>query len=97
MKKEITLNVCEPLTLSNINRILLNLTKQIIPQEQCHYVIDLSSASQCDSAGLAGIIELLRKMKKNQNTVVFKGVPQQMQLLADFCGVDSLLLKELEV
>lgn len=53
--------------------------------------LDLSEVSQCDSAGLALLIEAKRICKKLNKTCKIQGMPKTIQALAEFCGVDAIL------
>lgn len=55
-------------------------------------VICLSEVSQCDSAGLALLIEAKRLAKKYHKTLVIQGITKVVQDLAVFCGVEDILL-----
>lgn len=55
------------------------------------FVIDLKGINQCDSAGLAMMIDLKRLARRQNNQINFVNLPKQMKALADFCGVSSIL------
>ncbi len=52
--------------------------------------IDLSGVLQCDSAGLALLIEAKRLCQRHGKHLVVEGMPTQVSALAEFCGVHSL-------
>lgn len=53
--------------------------------------LDLKDVDQCDSAGLAWLIEAKRLSKKHQKGLVIEGLPTQIAILAEFCGVEDVL------
>ena len=53
--------------------------------------IDLSAVSRADSAGVALLIEWLRQAKRNNKTIRFSNMPEQMHEIATVSGVDKLL------
>lgn len=53
--------------------------------------IDLSEVEQCDSAGLALLIEAKRLSRQYHKTLTIKGMPRVVLSLATFCGVESML------
>lgn len=53
--------------------------------------IDLSSVKQCDSAGLALLIEATRMGKQYKIPLRIKGLPKKVYALAKFCGVEEIL------
>lgn len=55
------------------------------------FCIDLSEVHQCDSAGLALLIEARKLCAKNQKHLQVIGFSKKTHSLAEFCGVDSLL------
>lgn len=57
-------------------------------------VLDLSQVEQCDSAGLAFLIEA-KRLAREQNLVCrIEGLTRSVQALAEFCGVDGILESE---
>ena len=53
--------------------------------------IDLGSVKQCDSAGLALLIEATRMGKQYKIPISVKGLPEKVYALAKFCGVEEVL------
>jgi phospholipid transport system transporter-binding protein len=53
--------------------------------------VDLSGVAHCNSAGLALLIEWLRIARANNQSIVFRHLPTQMQNIARVCGVDNKL------
>lgn len=52
--------------------------------------LDLSNVTQCDSAGLALLIEAKRLCHAKKKFLAIQGMPEAIQALATFCGVESL-------
>lgn len=55
-------------------------------------VVNLSDVVQCDSAGLALLIESKRLCRENDKTCKIIGMTEEIQALAEFCGVSDILL-----
>jgi len=53
--------------------------------------LDLHDVTQCDSAGLALIIEAKRLCKQYNKTLTIEGVSKAIYALADFCGLEAML------
>ena len=53
--------------------------------------VDLQQVGQCDSAGLALLIDLLRTARQYKKPISFGGVPKQLKVLAQFSGVTDFL------
>ena len=53
--------------------------------------LSLAEVDYSDSSGLALLIELRRKSRQVNKTLIFCHMPQQMVALAEFCGVRALL------
>ncbi|CDZ78705.1 anti-anti-sigma factor [Legionella massiliensis] len=54
--------------------------------------VDLSEVTHCDSAGLALLIEARRLCNAQKKTCIITGMPKMILALAEFCGVDGMLL-----
>ncbi len=54
--------------------------------------IDLSNVSHCDSAGLAFLIEAKRLAREYKKSCLIIGMTKSIQALAEFCGVDKMLM-----
>ena len=55
-------------------------------------MIDLSSVSESDSAGLALLIEWLSVAKQAKRALRYENIPEQIQELARLSDVEPLLL-----
>lgn len=53
--------------------------------------LDLSDVKQCDSAGLALLIEAKRLCRKHNKIFTIEGMPKSIYALAEFCGVEAML------
>lgn len=54
-------------------------------------ILNLSQVDQCDSAGLAFLIEARRLAQERQLICHIEGMTRAVHALAEFCGVDSIL------
>ncbi|MGQ3891241.1 STAS domain-containing protein [Legionella sp. CNM-4043-24] len=54
-------------------------------------ILDLSQVEQCDSAGLAFLIEAKRLARDHHLECRIEGVTRAVQSLAEFCGVNGTL------
>lgn len=53
-------------------------------------ILDMSTVEQCDSAGLALMIEAKRLADSGHKTCQFRAIPESVWKLARFCGVESV-------
>lgn len=53
--------------------------------------LDLSNVVQCDSAGLALLIEAKRLCLKHCKILTIEGMPKVISAWAKFCGVETIL------
>lgn len=53
--------------------------------------IDLSKVTASNSAGLALLVEWLKYGKQENKTIIFSGMPPQLQSIAKVAGVDLIL------
>ena len=53
-------------------------------------ILDMSSIEQCDSAGLALMIEAKRLADSGHKACQFRAIPESVWNLARFCGVESV-------
>lgn len=54
--------------------------------------LDLRDVIHCDSAGLALLIEAKRLSKQYHKALVIEGMPKVISALAEFCGVEAMLV-----
>jgi len=59
--------------------------------DQREIVIDLGQVSRSDSAGVALLIEWMRRAGRRNKTIRFLNIPQQMLEIAKVSGVDKIL------
>lgn len=62
-------------------------------RETSDVVVDFSSVTESDSAGLALLIEWLRLARQANRRIRFEDVPEQIMALARISEVDDLLLE----
>lgn len=55
-------------------------------------IIDLSDVTQCDSAGMALLIESKRLCKEHRQSCKIIGMSPAILSLAEFCGVQNILV-----
>lgn len=72
-----------------------HLLKYLQNQKSASIQIDLSDVKQCDTAGLAFLIEARRMCIQYKKSLEIIGLSSDMIALAEFCGVGSMLLGEL--
>jgi len=53
--------------------------------------IDLSGVVRADSAGLALLIEWVRRANKQRHKMVFRNMPEQMSAIVGLVGLDEVL------
>lgn len=64
-------------------------------KDKADITCDLSHVTQCDSAGLALLIEAKRLAHKYGKDCQFSGMTRDIKVLAEFCGVNQILWAEL--
>ncbi len=74
------------LTFSNINRKTVDILNNYAQPRRL--IIDLVQIDRADSAGLALLIEWIKKAAKNQQQICFKNIPEQLVSLAALSGFD---------
>ena len=58
--------------------------------------LDLSHVSLCDSAGLALLIEAKRMSRQFNKPFKISSMPEAICALAEFCGVEAILINDNE-
>lgn len=53
--------------------------------------LDLKHVVQCDSAGLALLIEAFRLCQRDKKAFKIESMPKTIHALAQFCGVEAML------
>ncbi|MDX2346316.1 MAG: STAS domain-containing protein [Legionella sp.] len=76
---------------AELKRFLVLLNKH----KKTSVLFDLSQVLQCDSAGLALLIEAKRLCKLRQQDFLIQNMSNTMTDLATFCGINNLFLGEL--
>ena len=60
--------------------------------QDAEVVVDLGNVEQCDSAGLAFLIEVKRIAQECGRIVKIINMPEETRALAEFYGISNLLL-----
>lgn len=79
------------MTFTTVQKDCARLLKFYRNNKQSVMVVDLSEVKQCDSAGLALLIEAKRLAKQKKRACKIIGMPKEVQALAQFCGVETIL------
>jgi phospholipid transport system transporter-binding protein len=79
------------LTFNSVVEIRAKLYQALMADGSARFCLDLSDVKQCDSAGLALLIEARKLCKKNNKILAIIGMPSETQSLAEFCGVKGIL------
>ncbi len=79
------------LTFKSVVSVRAKLYDALMNCNSTRFCLDLSEVTQCDSAGLALLIEAKKLCKKNNKIFEVIGISAQTQSLAEFCGVESIL------
>ena len=79
------------LTFDTVQSDNLRLLKLMSDNSTTSIRLDLQDVTQCDSAGLALIIEAKRLCRQHKKTLEIVGVSAPISSLAEFCGVEAIL------
>lgn len=79
------------LTFKSVVSVRSKLNKALIDDSSNRFCLDLSDVTQCDSAGLALLIEAKKLCRQNDKTLEIIGISTETQSLAEFCGIKSFL------
>lgn len=79
------------LTFKSVVSVRTRLYKAVIDNTSDRFCLDLSDVSQCDSAGLALLIEARKLCIQSNKIFEVIGMSPEIQSLAEFCGVKSIL------
>lgn len=79
------------LTFKTVVSVRAKLYKALIDDTTSRFCLDLSEVKQCDSAGLALLIEARKLCKQSNKTFEVIGMSPETHSLAEFCGVESIL------
>ena len=79
------------LTFKSVVTIRAKLNAALTDSSDLLFCLDLSEVTQCDSAGIALLIEARKMCKQSNKKLVVIGLSQETQSLAEFCGVNGLL------
>lgn len=53
-------------------------------------IVDMQTVARVDSAGVALMLDWIRRSRARRQTLTFRNVPQQMISIAELCGVGHL-------
>lgn len=81
-------------TVQSDNNRLLKLLKE--NKEITGIRLDLANVMHCDSTGLALLIETQRLCKQHNKTFFMQNMPESVEALAEFCGIDVILKRQME-
>lgn len=81
----------EHLTFDTVVLNRSNFFKQLMSDKTGNICLDLSAVTQCDSAGLALLIEAKKLCRQYNKRFEILQMPDKTRALAEFCGVESLL------
>ena len=79
------------LTFDTVESDRKRLLHYVRSSDTLHLRLDLSQVKQCDSAGLALLIETKRLCRHYNKSFEMEGMPSVIHDLAKFCGVDDIL------
>lgn len=80
------------LTFDTVPQDCLRLRQQLLSSKSEGLQLDLRDVTQCDSAGLALLIEAKRICRQYQLTFEIIGMSKSLHALAEFCGVNRILV-----
>lgn len=67
--------------------------KNHLNQDSCFFYLDLSEVEHCDVAGIAWLIDVMRRCYKLEKQVVMLGFTEVIAVMAKLCGVLDLFQK----
>lgn len=79
------------LTFKSVVSIRARLYKELMSNTSATFCLDLTDVIQCDSAGLALLIEARKLCKHSNKLFEVIGLSADTQSLAEFCGVKTIL------
>ena len=95
MSKPVRFSPTEILTIDTVSSDLKRLSESLKKHPEAPFVFDLSGVLQCDTAGLALLIEAKRLCALKQSSLQIINMSDEMIKLATFCDVGHLFLGEL--
>jgi phospholipid transport system transporter-binding protein len=79
------------LTFKSVVSVREQLYKALKDNTSDRFCLDLTDVTQCDSAGLALLIEARKLCEQNNKLFEVTGISPETLSLAEFCGVKSIL------
>ena len=95
MRDFIRFSPAQILTVDTVSLDLKRLSDTLNQHPETPLILDLSGVLQCDTAGLALLIEAKRLCAIKQSRLMIENMSDAMIKLATFCGVAPLFLGEL--
>jgi phospholipid transport system transporter-binding protein len=93
----VTHQLFQPSSVLTFDTVLMD-SQRLLKCVSDHHVtslcILLEGVQECDSAGLALLIEAKRLCQRFHKCLTFEGMPVSIAALAEFCGVDQMLRNE---
>ena len=90
MSEQLVKPSCE-LTFDTVQLDSQRLLKLVQDTKTTSLRLDLHDVVQCDSAGLALLIEAKRLCQQYNKLLIIDGMPKAISALAEFCGVEAIL------
>lgn len=79
------------LTFDTVSRNRRDFYQKLMADSSGKICLDLTAVTQCDSAGLALLIEAKKMCKQQNKHLEIHAMSEKTQALAEFCGVNFLL------
>jgi len=83
------LTVTGPVTFATVGDLLR--ASQSLFLDQKAVTVDLGAVTSVDSAGLALLLEWLRRARSDGRTVTYSGLPEKLVAIAKLSGVQTIL------
>lgn len=91
------LKIAPKLTFATVESYRRKIKKTLSCMTGRKFCLDLQGVEQCDSAGLALLIDSQRKCRNAHVHLQLIGVPQKIEALANFCGVRKIIFEEFDL
>ena len=79
------------LTFATVLKDSRRLLKLVRDHKTTAILLELGEVRECDSAGLALLIEAKRLCQQFNKQLTLEGMPPSIAALAEFCGVEKML------
>ena len=94
MTQSVVFNFYAELTMQTVGVEHKRLVEQLKQQSHLIVYIELSNTVTFDSSGLALLLEAKRICRVANHILIIQGMPPKMVSLAEFCGLQSILVSE---